>query len=142
MSIWTPIVSGLGTAVAWYRRAADLGSHSAKKGPARSGNDFLICGLSGIIRPIESTSRNRKMTREVQASAAKTHLPRLLDEVERGETIIITRHGRPIARIVPETSQRQREIDQAIADIEELRKRTGKVSIEEILALRDEGRKY
>ena len=82
------------------------------------------------------------MTREVQASAAKTHLPRLLDEVERGETIIITRHGRRIARIVPETSQRQREIDQAIADIEELRKRTGKVSIEEILALRDEGRKY
>src|SRR6266446_8875167 len=66
------------------------------------------------------------MPREVQASAAKTHLPRLLDEVERGETIIITRHGRPIARIVPETSQRQREIDQAIADIEELRKRTGK----------------
>jgi prevent-host-death family protein len=82
------------------------------------------------------------MTRQVQASAAKTHLPRLLDEVERGETIIITRHGRPIARIVPERSQRQREIDQAIADIEELRKRTGKVSIEEILALRDEGRKY
>ena len=32
--------------------------------------------------------------REVQASEAKAHLPRLLDEVERGETIVITRHGR------------------------------------------------
>ena len=82
------------------------------------------------------------MTREVQASEAKTHLSQLLDEVERGETIIITRHGRPIARIVPEGSQRQQEIDQATADIEELRKDTGKVSIEEILAWRHEGHKY
>jgi prevent-host-death family protein len=82
------------------------------------------------------------MTREVQASEAKTHLPQLLDEVERGETIIITRHGRPIARIVPEASQRQQEIDQAMADIEELRKHTGKVSIEEILAWRHEDHKY
>jgi prevent-host-death family protein len=40
--------------------------------------------------------------REVQASEAKTHLPQLLDEVERGETLVITRHGRPIARIIPE----------------------------------------
>lgn len=32
---------------------------------------------------------------------AKTHLARLLDEVEAGETITITRHGRPVARIVP-----------------------------------------
>jgi prevent-host-death family protein len=61
-----------------------------------------------------------EIARQVQASEAKTHLPRLLDEVERGETIIITRHGRPIARIVPEASQRQREIDEAIDDIREL----------------------
>ena len=82
------------------------------------------------------------MTREVQASEAKTHLPRLLDEVERGETIIITRHGRPIARIVPEADRRQQEVDLALADIQELRKHTGKVSIEEILAWRHEGHKY
>ena len=40
--------------------------------------------------------------REIQASEAKTHLPQLLNDVERGETIVITRHGRAIARIVPE----------------------------------------
>jgi prevent-host-death family protein len=34
---------------------------------------------------------------------AKTHLPRLLARVERGETIIITRHGRAVARLVPAT---------------------------------------
>lgn len=39
--------------------------------------------------------------RESQASGAKTHLPSLQHEVERGETVIITRHGRAIARIVP-----------------------------------------
>jgi len=32
---------------------------------------------------------------------AKTHLPRLLNEVERGESVTITRHGRPVARLVP-----------------------------------------
>ena len=39
--------------------------------------------------------------REIQASAAKTHLLRLLDDVEKGETIAITRHGKVIARIEP-----------------------------------------
>lgn len=55
--------------------------------------------------------------REIQASEAKTHLPQLLDDVERGETLIITRHGRPIARLVPERDRRQEEVDKAIASI-------------------------
>ena len=37
----------------------------------------------------------------IGAYEAKTHLPRLLDEVERGRTVVITRHGRPVARLVP-----------------------------------------
>ncbi len=37
----------------------------------------------------------------VGAYEAKTHLPRLLHRVEHGETIIITRHGKAIARLVP-----------------------------------------
>jgi prevent-host-death family protein len=32
---------------------------------------------------------------------AKTHLPRLLEKVCGGETITITRHGKPIAQLVP-----------------------------------------
>ena len=39
--------------------------------------------------------------KSVGSYEAKTHLPRLLSEVEKGETITITKHGRPIARIVP-----------------------------------------
>ena len=39
--------------------------------------------------------------RTVGAYEAKTHLPRLLDEVEKGERITITKHGRPVAILVP-----------------------------------------
>jgi len=80
--------------------------------------------------------------REIQASEAKTHLPRFLDDVERGETLIITRHGRAIARIVPEVNRRQEEIDRAIEGIMSLRKRTGKITFEELRSAREEGRKY
>jgi prevent-host-death family protein len=80
--------------------------------------------------------------REIQASDAKAHLSRLLDEVERGETIVITRHGRAIARIIPEADRRRHEIKEAVENIKELRKHTGKVSIEELLAWRHEGHKY
>ncbi len=52
--------------------------------------------------------------REIRASEAKTHLPRLLDEVEGGETLVITRHGRAIARIVPELDRQQEKIDEAM----------------------------
>jgi prevent-host-death family protein len=80
--------------------------------------------------------------REVQASEAKTHLPQLLDEVERGETLVITRHGRAIARIVPEAQLRQEEIDNAIESIKALRKRSGKITSDEVLSARHEGHKY
>jgi prevent-host-death family protein len=82
------------------------------------------------------------MSREVQASEAKTHFARLLDEVERGETIIITRHGQALARTVPEARFRQEEIDQALEDLRELGKQTGTITVEEILAWRHAGHKY
>jgi prevent-host-death family protein len=80
--------------------------------------------------------------REIQASDAKARLPQLLDDVERGETLIIKRHGRAIARIVPEVDRRQEEVDRALASIRELRKRTQKVGIDEILSAKEEGRKH
>lgn len=39
--------------------------------------------------------------RSVGAYEAKTHLPELLEAVERGETIVITRHGKEVAHLVP-----------------------------------------
>jgi prevent-host-death family protein len=78
--------------------------------------------------------------REIQASEAKVHLSQLLDDVERGETLIITRHGRPIARIVPEVDRRQEEVDKALAGIRELRRRAGRITVDELLSAREEGR--
>lgn len=39
--------------------------------------------------------------RQVNVHAAKTHLSRLIEEVERGETVILARAGKPVAKIVP-----------------------------------------
>jgi antitoxin (DNA-binding transcriptional repressor) of toxin-antitoxin stability system len=71
--------------------------------------------------------------REIQASDAN---------VERGETLVITRHGRAGARIVPEVNRRQKEADRALASIRSLRNGTGKITLEELRSARDEGRKY
>ncbi|MGE5517569.1 MAG: type II toxin-antitoxin system Phd/YefM family antitoxin [Bacteroidota bacterium] len=79
--------------------------------------------------------------REIAASEAKTHLPQLLDEVERGETLVITRHGRPIARLVPEHDRRQDEIGNVIDAIRNRRRQAPSVTAAEILSARDEGRK-
>ena len=79
--------------------------------------------------------------REIQASQAKVHLPQILDDVERGETVIISRHGRRIARIVPEVDRRQEEIDKAMAGIRELRGRTAGSRLANCFSARDEGRR-
>jgi prevent-host-death family protein len=79
--------------------------------------------------------------KEVQASVAKARLAELLDEVERGETIVITRHGRAIARLVPDEEAKRAAARQAMAEIKEMRKHAGRATVEEILAWRDEGRK-
>lgn len=62
--------------------------------------------------------------RTVGAYEAKTHLPRLLDEVERGETIVITRHGVPIAHLVPAVARPQRSVAEINARLRELRSQT------------------
>ncbi len=98
-------------------------------------------GYPGMLRLNWSDRLVDTAVREIQASEAKVHLPQLLDDVERGETLIITRHGRRIARIVPEVDRRQEEIDKALTGIRELRKRTGRITLRELLSARDEGRK-
>lgn len=73
---------------------------------------------------------------------ARTQLFRLLSDLERGETIVITRNGRAVARIVPESGQRREEITRAIADITALRRKAGHMTTREILSARDEGREW
>ena len=77
----------------------------------------------------------------VQASEAKAKLAELLDTVERGDTIVITRHGRAIARLVPDDVSRQADAERAMAEIEGARTTAARVTKDEILAWRDEGRR-
>ena len=60
---------------------------------------------------------------EIGAFEAKNKLGMLLDRVESGEEIIITRHGKPIARLVPNATR----IDklQACAALDRIRARAG-----------------
>jgi len=72
---------------------------------------------------------------------AKTHLPRLLAEVEAGGEIVITKHGRPIARIVP-VEPGVYEVSEVIAQMEAARQgRTlgDDVTIKELI---EEGRRW
>ncbi|HET8523551.1 MAG TPA: type II toxin-antitoxin system prevent-host-death family antitoxin [Thermomicrobiales bacterium] len=77
----------------------------------------------------------------IGAYEAKTHFSRLLDEVSEGQTITITKHGRPIARLVPPGDQPQPSPGEAVAALREFRKRThatlGDLTICELI---DEGR--
>jgi prevent-host-death family protein len=41
------------------------------------------------------------MAKQVNVYEAKTQLSKLLEQVEAGEEIVIARHGRPVARLVP-----------------------------------------
>jgi prevent-host-death family protein len=53
---------------------------------------------------------------EVGAFVAKNTLGSLLDRVEQGEEVVITRHGKPVARLVPNEGHFNREQAQAAAD--------------------------
>ena len=61
--------------------------------------------------------------REVGAFEAKNTLGALLDLVESGEEVVITRRGKRVARLVPDPGRRDREkARQAVADIVARRK--------------------
>jgi prevent-host-death family protein len=79
--------------------------------------------------------------KHVQASEAKAKFSELLDEVEQGETITITRHGKVIAHILPDVAYRNERAKKAIEEIMLARKTAQRVTTEEILAWRDEGRR-
>jgi prevent-host-death family protein len=60
--------------------------------------------------------------RHVGAFEAKNTLGTLLDLVEKGEEVVITRRGKPIARLVPNRVADDAEARQAVDDIREMRK--------------------
>lgn len=79
--------------------------------------------------------------REIMASEAEAQLPELLDDVERGESVIIIRHGRAIARLVPESDRLRDDIERTIAAIKARRDHAPRITVQEILSARNEGRR-
>ncbi len=62
--------------------------------------------------------------------------------MERGRTVRITRHGKTIAWVMPETEVRAAEVAEAIERLRALREQVGKAPLDEVLASIHEGHKY
>jgi prevent-host-death family protein len=59
---------------------------------------------------------------QIGAFEAKTHLSELLDRVEAGEELVIARHGRAVARLVPIADARRQRCMEAVKRLRELRR--------------------
>jgi prevent-host-death family protein len=76
----------------------------------------------------------------VGAYEAKTHLPKLLERVMKGERITITKHGIPVAILQPPDSMRKTEPKKIIAELRKFQDqhRLNGVSLREMI---EEGRR-
>ncbi|MCY4098151.1 MAG: type II toxin-antitoxin system Phd/YefM family antitoxin [Rhodospirillales bacterium] len=77
----------------------------------------------------------------IGACEAKTHLSSLLDRVARGESLTITRHGKPVARLVPVAGDRAL-AKQAAARIEERRRHLNCIPLTDLVTSVHEGHRY
>jgi prevent-host-death family protein len=81
----------------------------------------------------------------VGAFEAKNRLSELLDRAERGEEVLITRHGRAVARLTSAEAQGRERASAALGRLRAFRRKLlaegVAFSTEEILSARDEGRR-
>jgi prevent-host-death family protein len=75
----------------------------------------------------------------VGAFEAKTHFSSLLEKVEKGEQIVITKHGRVVAKLVPATAANNLRIKKAISALKDLSR--GHTLKDDWKKLRDTGRR-
>jgi prevent-host-death family protein len=87
------------------------------------------------------------MTRHVPIAEFKDHLSELIAAVEAGDEIVITRHGKAAAKVVPmvddDALRRQREeaTERIRAHIARMRAEGRTASIDELIAWKNEGRR-
>jgi prevent-host-death family protein len=88
------------------------------------------------------------MTRHIPISEFKDHASEFVAAAERGEDIVITRHGKPTAMLsslpMPDGDRRRR-AEEALANLgrlrEQMRREGRTVTIDEIIAWKNEGRR-
>ena len=78
---------------------------------------------------------------EIGAFEAKRHLPRLLERVRKGERFVITKHGNPVAQLIPFRKRDREKIRAAIEDLKAFQKAhsLGGLSVREMI---EDGRKF
>ncbi len=81
---------------------------------------------------------------EIGVFEAKNRLSELLDRAARGEEVVITKHGRPLAQLTPvRRRMTTEEIEALMADVRERREKLPfTVTWEELKRDRDEGRRF
>ncbi|MGL4323148.1 MAG: type II toxin-antitoxin system Phd/YefM family antitoxin [Beijerinckiaceae bacterium] len=78
----------------------------------------------------------------VGAFEAKTKLSELLDRVERGEEIIITRHGKPVARLVGDAHKTDKDLGTRFRSMRDrLRAEGVSLTRDDIITLKNTGRR-
>lgn len=83
---------------------------------------------------------NARDHRLVSTFEAKAHLSKLLQDVESGHTVTITRRGKPVARLVPIDDKEQPDTEALLARFKAIRE-SGKGTVD-VLELIRAGRKY
>lgn len=73
------------------------------------------------------------------AFEAKTHFSQVLNRVEQGQIISITRHGRTIAKLIPAKDREESQAESAMQRILERRKRLGRTSVSDLIKTSHEG---
>lgn len=81
----------------------------------------------------------------VTAFEAKTRFGELLERVSNGEEVVITRHDKPVARLVPEGARRQDDVRRSVAGLRALQQRIrrrskSRLTDREVRAAIDQGR--
>jgi prevent-host-death family protein len=82
----------------------------------------------------------------VTAFEAKTRFGELLDRVSKGEEVVITRHDKPVARLVPEGARRLDDVRRSVEGLRDLQQRIrrrskAKLTAREVRAAIEEGRR-
>lgn len=78
---------------------------------------------------------------QVGAFEAKTHLPKLLEQVRNGASFVITRHGHPVAELIPVRKTDSETVRTAIEGLKSFQRRhtLGGLSVRELI---EEGRRH
>ena len=81
--------------------------------------------------------------KSIAAFDAKTRLSKLLDRAVKGETFLITKHGRPVGKLVPPDATRDpKVIAEAVQRLKGFRGAFKGMNLDDLMALTHEGHRF